>query len=66
MKKRGIMPVFDDFGYYFIHNISSFLIRDGPLEKLWVEGGGGGGVGNFPAAGIFFCYQILCMNFFRP
>ena len=58
------MPVFDDFGYYFIHNISSFLIRDGPLEKLWVEGGGG--VGNFPAAGIFFCYQILCMNFFRP
>ena len=33
--------------------------RDGPLEKLWGEG-------NFPAAGIFFRYQIPCMNFFRP
>ena len=26
--------------------------------------GGGGGVGKFPAAGIFFRYQIPCMNFF--
>ena len=26
-------------------------LRDGPLEKLW---GGGGGVGDFGAAGIFF------------
>ena len=26
----------------------------------------GGGVGNFGAAGIFFRYQIPCMNFFRP
>ena len=33
-------------------------IRDGPLEKLW------GGEGNFRAAGIFFRYQIPCMNFF--
>ena len=23
-----------------------------------------GGEGNFRAAGIFFCYQIPCMNFF--
>ena len=27
-------------------------LRDRPLEKLW--GVGGGGVGNFRAAGIFF------------
>ena len=27
------------------------VVRDGPLEKLW---GGGGGAGNFRAAGIFF------------
>ena len=33
-------------------------LRDGPLEKLW------GGEGNFRAAGIFFRYQIPCMNFF--
>ena len=33
--------------------------RDGPLEKLW------GGEGNFRAAGIFFRYQIPCMNFFQ-
>ena len=26
--------------------------------------GGGGGEGNFRAAGIFFRYQIPCMNFF--
>ena len=38
------------------------LLRDGPLEKLWV----GAGVGNFRAAGSFFRYQIPCMNFFRP
>ena len=37
-------------------------VRDGPLEKLW----GGGGEGNFRAAGTFFRYQIPCMNFFRP
>ena len=34
-------------------------LRDGPLEKLW------GGEGNFRAAGIFFRYQIPCMNFFQ-
>ena len=34
-------------------------LRDGPLENLW-----GGGGGNFRAAGIFFHYQIPCMNFF--
>ena len=27
--------------------------------------GGGGGVGNFRVAGIFFRYQIPCMNFFK-
>ena len=32
-------------------------LRDGPLEKLWGE------EGNFRAAGIFFRYQIPCMNF---
>ena len=32
------------------------------LQKLW--GGGGGGEGNFRAAGIFFRYQIPCMNLF--
>ena len=26
----------------------------------------GGGEGNFRAVGIFFRYQIPCMNFFRP
>ena len=31
--------------------------RDGPLEKLW-------GMGNFPATGICFRYQIPCMDFF--
>ena len=35
-----------------------FGIRGGPLEKLW-----GGSVENFWAAGIFFRYQIPCMNF---
>ena len=39
--------------------IFNFLIRDGPLEKLW-----GGGVENFRAAGIFFRYQIRFINFF--
>ena len=38
-------------------------LRDGPLEKLWV---GWGGEGNCQAAGIFFRYQIPCLNFFRP
>ena len=32
-------------------------LRDRPLEKLRGEG-------NFRAAGIFFRYQIPCMNFF--
>ena len=36
------------------------VIRDGPLEKLW------GGVGEFSSRRNFFCYQIPCMNFFRP
>ena len=36
------------------------VLRDGPVEKLW-----GGGEGNFRAAGIFFRYQIPCMNFFQ-
>ena len=35
-------------------------ITDGPLEKLWE------GEGNFRTAGIFFRYQIPCINFFRP
>ena len=35
-------------------------LRDGPLEKLL----GGEGGENFRAAGIFFHYQIPCMNFF--
>ena len=52
------MPVFDDFGYYFIHNISSFLIRDGPLEKLWVEGGGGGW-GIFQPQEFFFVIKFF-------
>ena len=38
-------------------NIINF--RDEPLEKLW----GGGGEGNFRAAGIFFRHQIPFMNF---
>ena len=33
------------------------IVRDGPLEKLWV--GGGGVVGNFPAAGTFFAIKFL-------
>ena len=37
------------------------VLRDGPVEKF---SGGEGGV--FEAAGIFFRYQIPCMNFFRP
>ena len=40
--------------------MQSLASKDGPLEKLW------GGEGNFRAAGIFFRYQIPCMNFFRP
>ena len=36
------------------------IVTVGQLEKLW----GGGGKENFRAAGIFFCYQIPCMNFF--
>ena len=36
---------------------TAFGVRDGPLEKFW-------GGGDFRAAGIFFRYQIPCMNFF--
>ena len=35
-------------------------LRDGPLEKLWVAGGGG----EFSSRRNFFRYQIPCMNFF--
>ena len=35
-------------------------LRDGPLEKLWGRGGGGG---EFSRRRIFFRYQIPCMNF---
>ena len=35
---------------------TAFGVRDGPLEKFWG--------GDFRAAGIFFRYQIPCMNFF--
>ena len=38
---------------------NALIIRDGPFEKLW-----GGEEGNFRAAGIYFRYQIPCMNFF--
>lgn len=31
-------------------------LGDGPLEKLW---NGGGGLGNFLAAGIFFVIKLL-------
>ena len=48
-------------GLFFRVTYVGSMLRDGPLEKLW-----GGGVGNFRAAGIFFRYQIPCMNFFRP
>ena len=38
------------------------------IRKVIGKGGGGGGgrpeVGDFLAAGIFFRYKILCMNFF--
>ena len=43
---------------YHYGNLTS--VRDGPLEKLWGTGGGR----DFRAAGIFFRYQIPCMNFF--
>ena len=33
------------------------VLRDGPLGKLL------GGMGNFRHAGIFFRYQIPCINF---
>ena len=32
-------------------------LGDGPLEKLWNVGGGG--LGNFLAAGIFFVIKLL-------
>ena len=44
--------------YLFLARLRESL-RDGPLEKLWR------GEGNFRAAGIFFRYQIPCMNFFQ-
>ena len=37
----------------------AYIIRDGPLEKLWV---GGGGI--FEPQEFFFHYPIPCMNFF--
>ena len=40
---------------YWCSRFSRF--RDGPLEKLWGRGG------EFRVAGIFFRYQIPCMNF---
>ena len=40
------------------HLRQSLKVRDRPLEKLW------GGERNFRAEGIFFRYQIPCMNFF--
>ena len=46
------------YNTYTGDSIQQHKIRDGPLEKLW------GGEGNFRAAGIFFRYQIPCMNFF--
>ena len=39
------------------------IVRDGPLEKLWVGWGGGGG-GEFSSRRNFFRYQIPYMNFF--
>ena len=39
-----------DYYYYYYYYYKSY----------------GAGEGNFRAAGIFFRYQILCMNFFRP
>ena len=44
--------------YYSDRKHVMFIFRDGTLEKLW----GGEGEGNFRAAGIFFRYQIPCMN----
>ena len=43
-----------NFDYFEMYPL---VVRDGPLETLWGEG-------NFRAAGIFFRYQIPCMNFF--
>ena len=40
--------------------IFTYKFRDEPSEKLL-----GGGVGNFRAAGIFFRYQIPCINIFK-
>ena len=36
----------------------AYIIRDGPLEKLW------GGEGNFRAAGIFFSLSNSLYEFF--
>ena len=47
-----------EFDAYAIH-IKGRTIR----KVMW---GAGGGKGNFRAAGIFFRYQIPCMDFFRP
>ena len=38
-------------------------IRDGPLEKLW-RGGGGGGI--FEPQDFFFVIKFLVRIFFRP
>ena len=43
-----------------IINSKRLVIRDGPLLESY-----GAGEGNFRAAGIFFRYQIPCMNFFQ-
>ena len=59
--EAGQTPPYSGRLPFFSHDIHKTRVRDGPLEKLW-----GGGEGNFRAAGIFFRYQIPCMNFFRP
>ena len=58
------MPV--PFVSYFRHiyfKAGPFSYREGPLEKLW--GGGGRGVGDFRAAGIFFVFLGQSMNIFN-
>ena len=43
--------------------LGSRFIKGRTIRK--VMGEGGGGEGNFRATGIFFRYQIPCMNFFQ-
>ena len=40
--------------------LSNVVIKGRTIRKVM-----GGGEGNFRAAGIFFRYQIPCMNFFQ-